>query len=353
MKYDLSKFEELVDQKYLRKSENEDLVLYKYTEKCTYEKYWNEYTRNARGIIFEKKTGKLIAKPFPKFFNIGEMPETHITNLPNISYKVSEKVDGSLGIIYNYKGKWKVATNGSLNSEQSIKAEELLKNYALSEHLNHYTFLVEIIYPSNRIVIDYKGEEKLILLSAYRTEDESEVLELDMLSKWTKLPLRKSYNYSIEEMIKLQKTLPKDQEGFVIRFENGLRAKIKGEEYCRIHKIVTNLSPLSFWEVMKDGKVPLEYVQQIPEEFNGQFEHMIKELEKSYIVIKKEVQEDFESLPTKEQTPEARKEVGLYLKQYSFLHESAMFPMLMKKESVIDSYIMKQIRPKGNTLQLL
>lgn len=352
MNYDISKFEELVNQKYLRKSENDNLVLYTYTEQCTYEKYWNEYTRIARGIILDKNTGDLVAKPFPKFFNLGEIPETSFSNLPKDSYVVSEKVDGSLGIIYR-ANEWKVATKGSFNSEQALKAEEILKKYDLSKIPSRITLLVEIVYPENRIVVNYKGEEKLVLIGAYDRIEEYEYLVLEDLSKATGLPLRKTYNYSIEEMIELQKTLPKDQEGFVVRFKNGLRIKIKGEEYCKIHKIISNLSPISFWEVMENGKIPLSYIQQVPEEFKDQFSLIVEELEKNYITIKKEVQEEFESLPTKEQTPEARKQVGLYLKQYSFNHESAMFPMLMKKESVIDSYIMKQIRPKGNILQLL
>lgn len=354
MIYDISKFEELVEQKYLRKSTKGDLVLYTYTEKCTYEKFWNEYTRISRGIILNKNTGEVVAKPFPKFFNIGEMPETFIANLPNEEYEVSEKVDGSLGIIFHYNGEWQIATKGSFDSEQSIKAQEILKKYDLTTTSQNVTILTEIIYPQNRIVVNYGNEEKLMLLGAYNRTDCKEISDIGllMIHKYTQIPLRKEYSYSINEMVELQKTLPKDQEGFVVKFENGLRLKIKGEEYLKIHKIVTNLSPLSFWEVMENGKVPLTYIQQVPEEFKDQFEPIVNELEKIYQKTKNEVEEEFQSLPTKEITPEAKKQVGLYIKQYSMNHGPAMFPMLMKKEEVVDSYIMKQIRPKGNVLHL-
>lgn len=352
MNYDLSKFEELVDQGYLRKSTKDDLVLYTYTEQCTYEKYWNEYTRMSRGLILNRHTGQVVAKPFPKFFNLGEMPETYFPDLPKIPYTVSEKVDGSLGIVY-FHGGFKVATKGSFNSEQAIKAEEILKKYDLSLLRPHVTLLVEIVYPENRIVVDYKGEEKLVLLGAYDRGEEIEILSLDHLSEVTGIPLRKSYNYSIEEMIELQKTIPKDQEGFVVRFDNGLRLKIKGEEYLKIHRIISNLSPLSFWDVMKDGEVPKTYIEQVPEEFRGQFEPIVEYLEESYCKILNEVIDEFEMLPTKETTPEAKREVGLYIKQYTFFHEPAMFPMLLKKFNVVDSYIMKKIRPKGNSLEIL
>src|SRR5690606_24816756 len=57
----LNNFEEEVKNKMLRKVEDDDLVLYNYTDHCTYERHWNEFTLAARGIIFEKRTGKLIA----------------------------------------------------------------------------------------------------------------------------------------------------------------------------------------------------------------------------------------------------------------------------------------------------
>jgi len=346
--YDISKFEELVEQKYIRKSETDDLVLYTYTEQTTYEKYWNDYTRAARGLILDKHTGELVAKPFPKFFNLGEMPEVYLTNLPSLEYTVSEKVDGSLGIIYFYNNKWNVATKGSFASEQSIKAEEILKKYDLTKINTKTTLLVEIIYPENRVVVDYNNEEKLVLIGAYNNVTGNEFIDLDVYSNLTGLPLRKTYSYTINEMIKLQKTIPKNQEGFVIRFSSGLRIKIKGEEYLKIHKIISNLSPLSFWEVMENGKVPINYIQQVPEEFLDQFEPIVIELEKRYIQIKKEVEEEFHTLPNKE----SRKEVGLHLKKFTYNHESAMFPMLLDKKDVVDKYIMKQIRPKGNSFNL-
>src|SRR5579863_10134244 len=163
--YDMSKFEDLVRHGYLRKVENEDLVLFGYTDQTTFERAWQtEYTRNARGIIFEKKTGRLVAKPFPKFFNLGEQEETQILNFPKEPYRVFEKADGSLGIVYYYKGQWNVATRGSLSSEQAIKAQEMLEKYNTGALNVAYTFLVEIIYPENKIIVNYGDDEKLVML---------------------------------------------------------------------------------------------------------------------------------------------------------------------------------------------
>ena len=38
----------------------------------------------------------------------------------------------------------------------------------------------------------------------------------------------------------LKEEIQKDREGYVVKFKNGFRMKIKGEEYKRLHKMVVN-----------------------------------------------------------------------------------------------------------------
>jgi RNA ligase len=357
MNYDLNAFEDMVKHGYLRKAENDDLVLYGYTDQCTFERAWQtRYTRDARGIIFEKKTGRLVAKPFPKFFNLGEMDEVSLLNLPKEPYKVYEKCDGSLGIIYYYKGRWNVATRGSLGSEQAIRGAEILsRNPRFVAGLNKYTdmtYLVEIIYPENKIIVDYKGEEKLVLLGAYwnKTGVEYPFELLRDFAIGAGMPYAKEYDYTIEQMIELQKTMPKDEEGFVVRFEGGTRVKIKGHEYMRIAKMISQMSPLSFWEAMEDGKVSRFYVQQLPEEFRAEYEPMIDTLEKQYTQVLLEINADAKLLVHIDTTTkEGKKQLGLLVQGKNALHHpSAMFPYLVTGGKALNKYVMNLIRPTGN-----
>jgi RNA ligase len=359
MKYDLNAFEDMVRHGYLRKTETEDLVLYGYTDQCTFARAWDtKYTRDARGIIFEKKTGRLVAKPFPKFFNLGEMEEVSLLNLPKEPYEVFEKCDGSLGIIYYYGGKWNVATRGSFNSEQAVKGAEILKRYNVEVLPTYCTFLVEIIYPENKIIVDYKGEEKLVMLGAYsaQTQEEADWEWVTHIAKISGIPRANKYEYTIEQMIEMQKTMPKDEEGFVVRFESGARVKIKGHEYLRIAKIISQLSPLSLWEGMELGQVKNEYLSQVPEEFQKEIEPIIEALENQYSTVLAEIKVDVSKvmkLPefTSPLNKEARKAVGLYLHgKHDLKHPSAMFLFLNSQDAALDYYIMKQIRPTGNVL---
>lgn len=352
----LAPFEDLVKEGYLRKSENEKLVLYKYNDHCTWKRHWNEYTRQARGLILEKATGKVIARPWSKFFNLNEMPETQFNNLPTDNYSVTEKVDGSLGIIYHYMGKWNVATCGSLNSEQSIVATEMLNNYNLSEINEDLTLLCEIVYPENKIVVDYKGERKLVLLSAIDRTNDYEVsdLAIPIISRSTGIPAVKQFHdYTIEQMIELQKTIPKDEEGFVVRYSNGLRVKIKGAEYMKMHRLLSMITPLAFFEVMKEGKIGDEYMSQFPEEFFKDASAIATRLEAAYGYVSSQILLDYEKLPSKEATREGRKAVGLFLKEGTLKHPAAMFHLLLDDKEALDSYIMKTIRPDGNVFKAL
>jgi RNA ligase len=357
MEYDLAEFEKMVEEGYVRKVTKGDLVLYNYTDKATYDRKWDtKYIRDARGIIFEATTGRLVAKPFSKFFNLGEMEETQLLNLPTSKYEVLEKLDGSLGILYFYNDEWHMATRGSFSSPQAVKGLEILKNkYDYTELFQGVTYLVEIIYPDNKIVVDYGKQEKLVMLGAFITHAGTDVpLETVALeAKSIYMPMANRYTYTIEEMIALQQTMPKDQEGFVVRFDNGLRVKIKGREYMRIAKMIAEMSPISFWESMTNGLANREYLQQLPEEFRVEFEPIVEALEAQYKRVMLEIQTDFCHLPTQNTDKAGLKEVGLFVQSntHSLTHPGAMFSRLLNKPEALDKYIMKYIRPTGNILK--
>jgi RNA ligase len=84
---------------------------------------------------------------------------------------VYDKLDGSLGILYFYDDKPYIATRGSFTSEQAERANKIFQKKYSHLHFNkEHTYLFEIIYPENRIVVDYGAKEDLILLAVLDTE---------------------------------------------------------------------------------------------------------------------------------------------------------------------------------------
>lgn len=262
-------------------------VLYNYTDACVYDKGWNEFTNVARGLVVDAVDKRIVALPFPKFHNASE----HNYVLPDEPFDVYEKADGSLGIIAFYAGAWRVNTRGSFTSEQACFAEHMLSHTGLDETLDKkVTYLVEIIYPLNRVVVGYGDWAGLVFLGAYHTSTGLELPVPHIPAGWNTddMALRarsvNTHHYeSIADIVKVCETLPASQEGFVVRFKSGFRVKIKGAEYLRIHKIKSCMSPLSIWETMRDGQGDVTaQIQLLPDEFQPEFISMRDTFEAKY-----------------------------------------------------------------------
>ena len=297
-----------------------DLTIWNYSPKVQYERLWDDITLQCRGLVTNSK-GDIVARPFKKFFNYEEhKPE----EIPNEDYVVYEKMDGSLGILFNYENEWIIATRGSFTSPQAIKGKEILDRHDISAWRKDNTYLFEIIYPENRIVVDYKGEEKLVVLGAIHTETGEEIPDSSLF--WTQdsgFEVVMTYKTWGEGYDLLKEEIQKDREGYVIRFKNGFRMKIKGEEYKRLHKILTNISNRDIWEYLKDNKPLDEILDKVPDEFYNWVKETVRDLTVRFENIEKDYREIFENLNNRNLS---RKDFALRAKQYR--HSNILFNML-------------------------
>jgi RNA ligase len=251
-----------------------ELYIYNYSQKVQYEKLWNEITLITRGLILDKDFN-IVAKPFNKFFNLSEYLSNEIPNLP---FDVYEKMDGSLGILYWLNDKPYIATRGSFNSEQAIHATNILYNkysHLFDKLDKNSTYLFEIIYPKNKIVVDYGSFDDLILLSVINNQNGDE--RLDDIG----FPIVKKYN-GVCDLQKLKSLEENNKEGFVVRFKNGFRVKVKFDEYVRLHKILTSVSNITIWEYLSENKSFDELLERVPDEFYEWIKKTQKELIDNY-----------------------------------------------------------------------
>jgi RNA ligase len=247
-------------------------VLYCYTNHCVFENAWDEFSLLARGLILHPGERRVVATPFPKFFNVGERGRP----IPDLPFETFEKLDGSLAIIHHHDGRWRAATKGAFFSTQAQWVEARLAMQDTAPLQPGTTYLAEAIYPENRIVIHYP-EEALVMLAAYR-EDGAE-MSFDELQEtaaalgW-RTAGRHSYT-SFADLVTDAKALPATSEGFVIRFSDGLRLKLKGEEYRRIHALISHCTPLAMWEAMMAGDDMQAIRRDLPEEFYEDFDAIV------------------------------------------------------------------------------
>ena len=326
---DITKFTNLIAENFLRvqKHPTEELYIYNYTAKTQYDRMWNEITLACRGLILDAE-GRVVARPFPKFFNIGEL-ETQV--IPALPFKVYEKMDGSLGISYTVNGEVFIATRGSFISEQSVKATELLNTtykMAIPKMNADYTYLFEIIYPENRIVVDYGNTEALILLGVIDTQTGKEMPLEDI-----GFPIVKIYD-GIEDVHDLKALEIDNKEGFVIKFDNDFRLKVKFAEYFRLHRIITNVTSYNIWEYLKSGQPLDEILEQVPDEFFNWAKATKKKLESEYTKVETQAKSDFKILET-------RKETAEYFKTCKY--PGILFSMLDEKK--YETIIWKIVKP--------
>lgn len=240
------------------------LTIYNYTVTAQFKNpsEWPEPLKDCRGLILDDH-GEIVARPFKKFWNYEQVAD----QIPNgEAFSVFEKVDGSLGIVATYCGERIVATRGSFESDQAKWFAHWLNERHPTFYPSDTTWLFEIVYPENRIVVDY-GATKAAFLLAVQTAD--------AMSQWNLFygcqRFRKASRFDGLKDFSTINSAPQfaGQEGFVIVWESGFRAKVKLEEYKRLHRLITQCSTRTIWELLRSGKGVDELIDHVPNDFRS------------------------------------------------------------------------------------
>lgn len=227
----------------------------------------NPAVRQCRGLIVDD-AWRIVARPWSKFFNHGQAEAGELDLTAPV--EVTDKMDGSLGVIHVAgNGSQRVASRGSFESDQAKHATAVLATMPSLVNLRDVTPLVEIVYPANRIVVDYGDRDELVLLGGvdiatgqYLGPDETA-----RLVEWTGARTE-VFAYSTLRDALAAPARPGMEGLCVRRLDQNHIVKIKQEEYVRLHKIVTGLSERSVWEHMSNGQ-PLEaMLGELPDELH-------------------------------------------------------------------------------------
>lgn len=241
-----ARLDKLVEDRLINKRSHPELDydIYSYSKMCVLGQKWEPWTIACRGLILDRK-GEIIARPIPKFFN---HDDGYGPNMYNKDCDAAlEKLDGSLGIVYYPpKGGPKdilISTKGSFDSEQAYKAIKLIRSYSKSkldelyELSRIYTSHFEIVYPQNRIVVDYGMQERMVFLCLVQKDNGGVTPASDsFLPGWDKP--RIIYNVSPKTLIRDHTKT--NEEGWVLFYSGNHLIKVKNDEYKELHRMVTN-----------------------------------------------------------------------------------------------------------------
>jgi RNA ligase len=331
-----------------------ELSIFNYTENVQYKNLWNKVTLACRGLILNNQTGEVVARPWEKFFNFGQRDLEIDFYAP---VEVTDKVDGSLGILYRQPdGDWAIATRGSFASEQAAHANTLLySKYAdwLKGFVDHEgeTYLFEIVYPENRIVVNYGDMDDLVMLGSvnkkygyyYGPREAAGTIG------WPG-PVAEVFDYpTFADAISAPDRAGK--EGYVIRSGSKI-VKLKQADYVELHRIVTNLSPKTIWEMLSNGKTVAGICEEIPDEFHKYVEDigngLLNEVaEISYAAMQDHLfakaKADVDGTIVRKRYADIAKNVGRY--------PGLMFNLLDGKD--ISTAVWKLVKPRGDVKSLV
>lgn len=203
--------------------------------------------RECRGLAFNTDTGVLTSRPFHKFFNVGENASMDVPLLGfDRPHVVQDKVDGSMlrpiptadGMRWGTKAG---ITDTAMLAEAWLVDKPHYTDMAIVYAIHGYTLLFEYVSPENRVVVDY-GKRDMILL-AIRDNYAGTYLDHAQVVRAGNeygIPVVSVYD-PVEGDPTAYVSAVKDSddldEGIVIQWENGHRAKVKTETYSILHKV--------------------------------------------------------------------------------------------------------------------
>lgn len=363
LKIDLKLINKAVEDKWITKRDHPSLPIsiYTYSKRTEIDNNWNDITKMCRGLILDDQ-GNIIGNPFLKFFNIGEQSKEKICGakllkhklgnfyIPDCDYKIYDKLDGSIIYVTLYSNELVIASKGSFESDQVLRARKIINNkYSHVKFLKGYTYIFEIIYPENRIVCDYGNEEDLYLLGL-RLNGASKDVEFETLHGYayeSGFKTAKPFDKTIEECLDEINNSFDNREGYVVHFDDGNKLKIKFSSYMQLHKIMTDITSKDILESIEKGESIVDFCtdKNVPDEMIEE----IKAVEKEFIEEYKKIEDDCKYFYTVAMDKRERKAQANNIKEFTpKKYQGIVFAMLDEKDYSKYIFQVMKLREKEN-----
>jgi RNA ligase len=282
-----------------------------------------------RGLVLDSQD-RIVSRPFTKFFNLGE---PSCPALPNEPYQVYEKLDGSLAIAFYHNGRWRMTTRGSFANDYVSYAERWLADFPFPKE---HTVMFEVVIPNDAMSRPVKHDPGLYYLGSVHTESGMDLGPVDD-GLWLQ---RSARCYGAESLDVLQARAENEvgHEGFVVRFESGLRVKIKTAWYLKLFRAITNLTEKKLRELVAETYDPEGVIASFPEELRAEVEQIVWPLVGRAQSTGGKIYREFSMLkklyPEASSSREARKAFAFHIKE--FPHRALFFKLLEGKEIMRD-----------------
>lgn len=213
--------------------------------------------RECRGLIFDILSGKLLSRPYHKFFNVGERSELTMDKVDmSANHVILEKLDGSMirpvpvpgSDCYEFRLGTKAGiTDVAMNAEVWMANHSNYVEFVRSTLAHNLTPIFEWCSRKNRIVVDYP-EDRLVL-TAIRHNEKGYYLPHRHIVNWASVfdidDIVRVIDSASDNIYELVDTIRawESEEGVVVRFDSprpmpqgGHMLKIKADAYLVLHR---------------------------------------------------------------------------------------------------------------------
>ena len=256
----------------IQSSQKDELVLLRYArysdvfggeEPIDYEEFWYSYDgfyRECRSIVIDVILEALVIVPYDKFFNLNEGEETSFESvMKRINeakvVEISNKLDGSMQCASFYNGRIVMAGSQAIDPECSWRLKDGLRmldddpNYGSLIRWNaDKTFIFEFISLDDAHVVNYTKEQEGLYLIGVRDNKTGETYsyrEVLKIAESYGIKTTELFDKTLEQIVtELDDVKSNEAEGFVLNID-GFRVKIKYNDYCGIHRILSSISSIN------------------------------------------------------------------------------------------------------------
>lgn len=261
--------------------------IYCYSRQTEFMNKWdNDTILQARGLIIDRTTGELIARPFDKFFNLGTYDKVEDFDA-DTKVQAYDKLDGCFAICYlSPDGVPFWTSKGSFNSDESFHMNKFAKRN-LGDWVPEVneTVMCEYVGENSRIVLNYDNEN-LILLGSRNMSTGIETTPENINWNGDKAE-KQPYNTIGEAVTHWNDRI--NVEGQVITIAEGKnkghKLKLKTDEYFFLHRQASRVSYKNVYKhlfdidkrVILDDSVLIDFISSLPDEFQDEAKNMAKE----------------------------------------------------------------------------
>jgi len=271
-----------------------DLVGADYSREAQYSNAWDQHPvlLETRGLILHRD-GTVVARPYKKFFNVLERPDTQIEVLPRDLPEVAHKLDGSMLTLIRScaTGRFHFSTRGSFTSEQATNATLLWRDRyegtPVEEEIDPTkTYVFEWISPDNRIVVHYGDRREMVMIGLIDTATGHEHSYADVRIEAARVGLPVVDMEDVSDWHDLLTLARSNFEGFVLSWpDRQVRVKVKLEEYRAYHRAVFGLSEKRVWETLSSGEDILALRAMLPEEHHAWLDRTVTVYAARYFAV--------------------------------------------------------------------